>query len=254
MSKEKIFTVIKIINTIPLAGVGLILFLGSGFTLLGLFVSGIFRIIVIGYIIALVFGLLSYKKSYFLWLSLIGWFIFGLGYMADIKEVSEENQKFCLELRAEPSCVEDECGFNCSNFYGDNIGLVTGGSVCKDKDMNLCKEKIKREMKVEKETQDVLKVYSNIVDKIITSPSPANENFENQLVAIYNCLEKKFGPGAKGEVKAVQVLRQKNLTSEQLNKYYSYQSSKGRNITPNIIVAGLPGGDKNLSCEYINVK
>lgn len=253
MNKEKIINAIRIINLLPLAGMGLILFLGSGYTLLGIFESASFRVIVIGYIIALIFGLLSFKKNYFLFLSLLGWIIFGLGNATDIKQTREENQKLCLELRANPTCVEDECGFNCKDV-GGGIGMTTSGSICKDKDMNLCQVKVKKDIKNESDTQDVLKVYSSIVDKIIASPSPANENFENQLVAIYNCLDKKFGPGATGELKAIQILKQKNLTAQQLEKYYLYHSSKGRNFTPGHITAGLPGGDKNFSCEYINVK
>jgi len=252
MNKKKIINSIKIINIIPLAGIGLILFIGSGYTLLGIFESANFRVIIVGYIIALIFGLLSFRKDYFLLLSLLGWIVFGIGNIADTKKVAEKNQKLCLELRADPSCKEDECGFDCSNFHG--AGFVTSGSICKDKDTSLCQAKVKQDVKTESDTQDALKVYSNIVDKIIASPSPDNENFENQLVAIYNCLEKKFGPGATGELKATQILRQKNLTSQQLDKYYSYHESNGRNINPGIIVAGLPNGDKRLSCEYINVK
>lgn len=255
MSKEKIINTIKIINILPLAGMGLILLLGSGYTLLGIFESASFRVIVIGYIIALIFGLLSFKKNYFLFLSLLGWVVLGLGNMTDVKQVKEENQKLCLELRANPTCIEDECGFDCSDFpLGSGGGFVTGGGICKDKDLNLCQMKRKQDAKNESDTQDVLKVYSGIVDKIIASPSPANENFENQLVAIYNCLDEKFGPGATGELKAIQILKQKNLTAQQLEKYYLYHSSKGRNFTPGHITAGLPGGDKDFSCKYINVK
>jgi len=252
MNKKKIINTIKIINIIALAGMGFILFLGSGYTLLGIFESGNFRVIVIGYILALIFGLLSFKKDYLIFFSLLGWIILGLGNIIDVKQVKEENQKLCLELRAEPSCKEDACGFNCSDFHG--AGFFTGGSVCNDKDMSLCQEKVKQDAKTKSDTQDVLKVYSDIVDKIITSSSPANENFENQLVAIYNCLEEKYGPGATGELKAIQILQQKNLTTQQLEKYNLYHASKGRNFTPGHLVAGLPNGDKNLSCKYINVK
>lgn len=253
MNKEKIIEIIKIINLLPLVGVGFILLIGSGYTLLYFFTDGDFRIMVAGYIVALVFGFLSYKKSIFLWLSLFGWLIFLLGNTADVKKTTEENQQLCIEVRAEPSCVEDECGFNCPVFHG-GAGLVVSGSICKDKDMSLCVEKRKNIERTEKETQDVLQVYSEIVDKIIVSPVPENEDFESQLVAIYNCLEKKFGPGATGELKANQILRQKNLTEQQLNKYYSYHSSKGRNINTKAMVAGLPNGDKSLACEYINVE
>jgi len=252
MNKEKIIKAIKIINIILLAGLGFILFLESGYVLLSIFESIVFIIILTGYLTALIFGLLSFKKNYFLLLSLFGWILFGLGSTMDAKQAKEKNNELCLELRAEPSCLEDECGFECSNFYGS--GFITGGSICADKDMSLCENKRKLDSKKENDIKNILKVYSDIVDKIIASPSPANENFENQLVAIYNCLEEKLGPGATGELKAIQILKQKNLTTQQLNKYYLYHSSKGRTFAPGPITAGLPGGDKNLSCEYINIK
>ena len=252
MYKEKIIGFIKIFNILLIAGIGFILFLGSGYTLLALFESNVFRIMMFGYCIALIFGIFAYKKNYFLWLSLFGWIIFGLGFQADTKKAIEKNQQLCIELRAEPSCIEDECGFDCSNFHG--AGFVTGGSVCENKDMSLCAIKRNNIKQIQEDTQDVLKVYSDIVDKIIASPSPANENFENQLVAIYNCLESKYGPGAKGELMAIQILKQKNLMSQQLNKYYLYLSRNGNSINTDKIVAGLPNGDKKFSCEYIGVK
>lgn len=253
MNKEKIFHSIKVLNMLPLLGVGLILLVGSGYTLLGIFENFYFRLMVVGYVIALVFGLLSFKKDNFLFLSILGWAIFGWATFMDSKQMIEANNELCLELRANPTCVEDECGFDCEDV-GGGIGLTTSGSICKDKDMSICQEKREQESKDENDTQDALDVYSSIVDKIIASPSPASEDFQNEFVAIYNCLERIYGPGAEGELRATQVLKEKNLTAEQLEKYYSYHSSKGRNFTPGRIIAGLPNGDKNLSCEYIDVE
>ncbi|HBO17113.1 MAG: hypothetical protein UR69_C0002G0232 [Candidatus Moranbacteria bacterium GW2011_GWE2_35_2-] len=252
MNKDKIIGFLKIINLVAVALLGFIFLLGAASTIPALFYNHYFQFAIFGYLLAIVFGLLAFKKNIFLLGCLVGWIIFGWANSIDSKQIKEENQKLCLELRAEPSCKEDECGFNCSNFHG--AGFVTGGSICNDKDMSLCQTKVKKDIKTESDTQDVLKVYSGIVDKIIASPSPANENFENQLVAIYNCLDEKFGPGATGELKAIQILKQKNLTAQQLEKYYLYHSSKGRNFTPGHITAGLTGGDKDFSCKYINVK
>lgn len=104
----------------------------------------------------------------------------------------------------------------------------------------------------EKEIQNVLDVYSKIVDKIVSSQSPASENFENQLVAVYNCLENKYGSDIRGALMAGrQVLAQKNLTKEQLQKYYDYMASKGRNMNTSMIDTGLPNGDKTLSCDSL---
>lgn len=137
MNKEKIINLIKIINIIPLVIVGVVLFLGSGYTLLGIFDSSNFRLIVMGYIAALIFGLLSFKNNYFLLLSLLGWVIFGFANIVDTNQVAQENDKLCQELRANPTCKEDECGFRCEDV-GDGIGMSTSGSICKDKNMDLC--------------------------------------------------------------------------------------------------------------------
>lgn len=247
MNKDKIIGIIKVINLVAVALLGFIFLLGAAATVPALFYSHYFQLAIFGYLLAMFFGLLSFKKNYFLWLVLLGWVIFFVGNKYDTQNMAKDNAETCRQLRADPTCIEDECGFKCDR-------VVAPYSVCIDKDMNLCQAKIKKDTKQESDTQDALKVYSNIVDKIIASPSPANENFENQLVAIYNCLDRKYGPGAEGEQKAIQVLTQKNLSAQQLNKYYSYHASKGRNITPGMMVAGLPGGDKSLSCEYINVK
>ncbi len=61
-----------------------------------------------------------------------------IGFNLDSSFWEEHNENLCEELRAEPSCVEDACGFSCDNFRGQDIGFVTSGSVCKDKDMTLC--------------------------------------------------------------------------------------------------------------------
>jgi len=159
----------------------------------------------------------------------------------------------CEELRAEPSCLEDECGFSCSNFQG--MGFITGLSVCRDKDPKLCIAKQNHTKQTEVTTKSTLNVYSEIVDKIITSPNPTEENFENQLVAVYHCLQEKYGSGSKAELMAIKKLKEKNLTQQQLNKYYLYLSRNGNTInTSNGIVAGLPNGYKKFSCEYIGVK
>lgn len=252
MNREKVFGFIKIINIIAITTFGMLFVLGAAYSIEALFYSHLFQIAILGYLLTLIFGILSYRKNIFLLGCLAGWLIFGWANIIDSKKASDENSQLCVELRAEPSCSEDECSFDCSNFHG--IGFVTGGSVCKDKDMSLCRKKVANDKKIESEVQDVLKVYSEIVDRIVASPSPASENFENQMVAIYNCLERKYGPGAEGEQRAIQVLKQKNLTTEQLNKYYQYLSRNGDSVNTRQIVAGLPNGDKKLSCEYINAK
>lgn len=164
----------------------------------------------------------------------------------------KHDDDLCAELRFNPTCNEDECGFTCSNF-GGRI-LSKSGSVCRDKDMDLCKKKINKENEFESETKNVSEVYSDIVDKIVASSSPAKENFENQLLAVYNCMEEKYGSSTEAEKRATQTLKKKNLSEQQLNKYYSYLSSKGRGADDKTIAAKLPTGDTSFSCEHINAK
>ncbi len=229
--------------TIPFFGIA-ILFGIAGST------ASYFIIIALGYVGLVISSFVCIFRYKFFPAIIISIVAIILGGTLDSKFWKNENSNTCQELRAEPSCIEDECGFTCSSFNGS--GFTTGAGICKDKDINLCMKKVKAQNSVT--THDVLAVYSNIVDKIIGSPSPASENFENQLVAVYNCLELKYGSGTKGEQMAIQILKQKKLTDQQISKYYSYHASKGRNINPQAMVAGLPNGDKNLSCEYINVK
>lgn len=204
-------------------------------------------VIAVGYIGVVIFSFVSIFKQKFFPAILISIVVVIVGNTLDSRFWKKENDQTCRELRAEPSCVEDVCGFTCTSFHG--MGFVTGAGICRDKDLMLCVNKMVKDEKAE----DGLSVYSDIIDKIVASPHPERENFENQLIAIYNCLGEKYGPGADGESRAIYVLKQKNLTPEQLAKYYSYHASKGRNINPRALVAGLPGGDKKLSCEYINV-
>jgi len=61
------------------------------------------------------------------------------GFALDSKFWAKHNQDLCEELRANPTCIEDECGFDCTDDgNGHGIGIVTSGFICKDKDMSLC--------------------------------------------------------------------------------------------------------------------
>jgi len=214
--------------------------------------SKYFLMIIVGYIGVVVFSSISIFKYKFFPMVLISILLIVFGITFNNSFWGEHNQNLCKELRAEPSCVEDVCGFACKNFNGQ--GFFTGPEVCKDKDPKLCtikQDHIKQTKTIEK---SALKVYSEIVDKIIASPTPEKEDFENELVAIYHCLQEQYGPGAEAELMAVQVLKKKNLTQQQLNKYYSYLSRNGDTISTSKIVAGLPNGDEKFSCEYIGIR
>jgi len=249
---KKIIKIISIILLVisllllPFLGIG-ILFGLAGST------SKYFLIIAVGYLGLIISSLVSIFKHKFFPIVIISLILITTGFTLDSAFWSEHNQDLCKELRSNPTCVEDECGFDCSDFpLGSGAGFFTSGSICEDKNMSLCAEKITQATNDEKITTDAISSFSNIVDEIISSPNPSNENFEDQLVAIYNCLESKYGPGAQGELMAVQELKGKNLSQEELNKYYDYLATHGRNPNRQVIVAALPNGDKNLSCEDIN--
>lgn len=214
--------------------------------------SKYFLMITIGYIGVVIFSLISIFKYKFFPIVLVSVLLIVFGVTFNDSFWEEHNQNLCEELRLEPSCIEDECGFDCTNFHGG--GFFTGLSVCKDKDPELCVAKRNRVKQTEITEKSALKVYSDIVDKIIASPAPAKEDFDNRLVAVYHCLQEEYGLGAKAELMAIKTLKEKNLTSQQLNKYYLYLSRNGDNINTSRIVAGLPNGDKKFSCEYIGIK
>ncbi len=244
--------VIKILSSITLVAslmalpfLGMVILFGlAGST------SKYFVMIGIGYVCLILFSLISIFKYKFFPAVIFGVLLIAIGFTLNNNFWEEHNDQLCKDLRADSTCVEDECGFDCSDFQGMG-GFVTGGGVCINKDMTQCLGKTIELDQTKKSTNDALTAYSNIVDKIITSPNPQKENFEKQFIAIYNCLDEKYGPGAKGEIMATQILAKKKLSQEQLNKYYSYLSSKGRNVNTKRIVAGLPAGDKSLSCKDI---
>jgi hypothetical protein len=214
-------------------------------------------LIALGYFGLFLFSIVCIFKYKFYPVLLISLLLFVSGATLDTIFWKDHNQQLCEELRAEPSCVENECGFDCEDFQGG--GFHTGASICKDKDLEPCREKLddlRKETEEydekEKIVQQVLQVYADIVDKIIASPSPEDEDFEDQLVAIYNCLVAQHGPGYNNvERRAVQVLVDKHLTDEQLNKYYAYLERGGNTVNRKKVVAGLPAGPKSLSCEDI---
>lgn len=86
-------------------------------------------------IISLIISIFRYK---FFPVVIISIMLMIIGINLDSNFWEEHNENLCEELRAEPSCVEDACGFSCDNFRGQDIGFVTSGSVCSDKNMTLC--------------------------------------------------------------------------------------------------------------------
>lgn len=245
---EKIIKIISIVCFVCSLAISPLM-LGVGLFGLAGSTASYFVIIWLGYIGLVIFSFISYRHYKFFPFVIISLLAIVIGLTLDTNFWKKHNSDLCTELRSNPTCVEDACGFTCSDV--DGVGFVTNYKICGDKDVNLCKEEMLQSQQLKKESDNVLNAYSNIVDKIISSPSPSSENFENELIAIYNCFESKYGPGTKGELMAVQVLTQKNLNKEELQKYYDYLASKGRNVNTSRIVAGLPNGDKSLSCDNL---
>lgn len=104
--------------------------------------SSHFVLIWIGYIGLIISSAVCLFKYKFFPAIIISIILIIIGVFLNDSFWNQHNDQLCSELRAEPSCTEDECGFTCSNFQG--VGFVTGGSVCKDKDASLCREKTKR--------------------------------------------------------------------------------------------------------------
>lgn len=132
MNSEKLYKRIKIINIIIICLFLPIMIIGSLYAISSIQQKEeIFNplvIAVIGYLLAFIFGILAFKKNIFLTLSLTGWLIFGIGNHFDAKNTAEESYKFCLELRQDPNCVENEKGaINCKT--GKHAGIYS--EICK---------------------------------------------------------------------------------------------------------------------------
>lgn len=99
-----------------------------------------FVIIWIGYISLIISSTICqfrYKFFPFVIISIIAIII---GATLDTNFWKNENNNLCQELRSNPTCVEDECGFTCSDVGG--VGLVTSYNICRDKKPKLCAEKM----------------------------------------------------------------------------------------------------------------
>lgn len=129
---EKILKWVKIINLIVIVLFFPIMIVVSLYSLDAIRSEGLFNtttISFIGYLIALVCGIFSFKKGYFITLSLIGWLIFVTGNVIDSKAVEEGRGDICFQLRSDSNCIEDEEGtINCKK--GTHAGVYS--LICKD--------------------------------------------------------------------------------------------------------------------------
>ncbi|MEK6758014.1 MAG: hypothetical protein AABX88_02700 [Nanoarchaeota archaeon] len=138
--------IIKIISIIILVISVLLLPVFGIYILFGLAgdSSKYFILMSLGYIGVIISAILSIFKYKFFPVIIISILLIIIGGTLDNMFWNDVDANLCKELRAEPSCIEDECGFQCSDFpSGSESGFTTGGGICKDKDMSLCIDKTK---------------------------------------------------------------------------------------------------------------
>lgn len=119
-----------------LANKVILVFLGLSFPILGLGIlfglagstSEYYLLIAIGYFAGIIFSIIGFFKTKFIYGSFAGVALIVIGFTLDGIFWSDHNAQLCEELRAEPSCIEDETGFDCKNFKG--IQFSTGKGIC----------------------------------------------------------------------------------------------------------------------------
>lgn len=121
MKIVRIFFLVCVLLSSPFLGMGILFGLaGSN--------AEHFLLIGAGYLIVIFFSVIGiFKPKYYLGC------IFGVGLMLvgsllSQRFWSQHNEELCRQLRAEPSCVENDLGFTCTDFKG--IGFNAGKHVC----------------------------------------------------------------------------------------------------------------------------
>lgn len=254
---EKVLTLnlISAIISVPLLGY-MVLFgaSGSNFYLAGQ-----------GLILYVVFSIVARKKFKFWPGILVGIALIWLGLYRDNLFWKNQNSNMCVELRADPYCVESEHGFNCVE-PSKSGNMSTSNQVCPPltaSEIDEMNEKKRasippsaaglpaQPMPNNEKVSLAISVYEKILHVIIESPDSSVLNYEKELAAIYNCINSEYQNSLKAE----------NVTSVSLNRiaqseisrsrYRSYLQSKGRIVNSSIFIPALPAGDPSLNCEKI---
>lgn len=227
-----------------------------------------FLIMGFGYILVLVFSLASLKYPKLLLMSFVGIAIAAIGAYRNNEFWSKENINLCAKLRADTYCVESSIGFSCSQK--SSLGGFSTGNICSERlsdtkldQINEQKRQVQVQSSIAQGTKPEKKlpnlgyvgratgIYEKIVKQIIASPNPANLNFENQLKAIYNCINSEHDDLLKAEAYGNMYLGSIAKTTEQISRYRMYTSSKGRITAENMLIAALPAGEKEFNCAYL---
>lgn len=88
----------------------------------------------LGYLGIISFSYLSINKPKFFIPLLVSAAIFSAIIFFDSNTAKSNNDKLCIELRNDPTCIEDECAFHCKNE-------IISSSICRDKNVELCRQK-----------------------------------------------------------------------------------------------------------------
>ena len=89
-----------------------------------------FLIIGFGYLLAIAAAVLSFFWKSVRYVPSLGVLLIFVGLALEARFWTQHNKELCLELRANPTCIEDETGFDCSDFNGHRFS--TGKAICKD--------------------------------------------------------------------------------------------------------------------------
>ena len=121
MKAVNIIILVLLSLSLPVMGIGILFGLaGSN--------SEHFVIISIGYIVGLIFSIVTIFRPKYIYGSFSGVALILLGFTLNDNFWSNQNKGLCADLRAEPTCVESKTGFNCTDFNGANF--YTGIGVC----------------------------------------------------------------------------------------------------------------------------
>lgn len=132
---EKIIKVVNIAVLFIASALSPFIFIGLLFGLSGSNPGPIY-LIAFGYIGIIIFSFISLFKQKFFVIVIISIILVFIGYTIDKNFWKSTNENLCKELRANPTCVEDACGFDCTNYKG--FGFSTLGSICPNWDSNSC--------------------------------------------------------------------------------------------------------------------
>lgn len=115
MNKEKIIQVVRVINIVAVvcfAPIGLFSLMFALSRITNFDFNDQIVIIGVGYLIAFIAGILSFKKSSWLAVSIYGWLLLGWGQTMYIEadQQEDERKQLCSVLRHNPDCTEDEKG------------------------------------------------------------------------------------------------------------------------------------------------